>query len=319
VLKGGGVYHRILVPLDGSPLAGCILSDVVELATLHRADVVLLRVASAHARIVSDLTEAQVHAVAEAEGYLAEKEQRLAGHGIRVSSVVRYGQPAEEILDHARTSGIDLIAMSTHGRSGLERVLLGSVAERVLRESPIPVLLRRAVGPAPAGTGDEVREPQVPIRPQAALPSVQAIRHILCPVDFSRTSDAALGQAGMLAHRFGADLTVLHVVYDPLDATCLHVPHPPEEQLREEMIREAERELQARVRRRLRDLPRAKTAVVMGLPFREIVRYAEARQVDLIVMGTQGLSGLGHLIMGSTAERVVRTAPCPVLSIRAAA
>jgi universal stress protein A len=256
--------------------------------------------------------------VAEAEGYLAEKERRLADRGIRVSSVVRYGPPAEEILDHARTSGIDLIAMSTHGRSGLERVLLGSVAERVLRESPVPVLLRRAVGPVPAGTGDEVRATRAPIRPQGAAPGPQVIRHILCPVDFSRTSDAALEQAGMLAQRFGADLTVLHVVYDPLDATCLHVPHPPQEQLREEMIREAERGLQTLLRRRLRDLPRAKTAVVVGPPFREIVRYAEQREVDLIVMGTQGLSGLGHLIIGSTAERVVRTAPCPVLSIRAA-
>ena len=313
------MFHRILVPLDGSGLAEAILSDVVELATQHRAEVVLLRVASAHARIGSDLTEAQVHAVAEAEGYLAEKEQQLADRGIRVSSVVRYGQPAEEILDHARTSGIDLIAMSTHGRSGMERVLLGSVAERVVRESPVPLLLRRAVGSAPAGTGDEVRAAQAPIRPQAAAPGVQAVRHILCPVDFSQTSDAVLEQAGMLAERFGADLTVLHVVYDPLDVTCLHVPHPPQEQLREEMIREAERELQARLRSRLRDLPRAKTAVVVGPPFREIVRYAQEHRVDLIVMGTQGLSGLGHLIIGSTAERVVRTAPCPVLSIRAAA
>lgn len=313
------MYHRILVPLDGSELAEAILSDVVELATLHRAEVVLLRVASAHAVIGSDLTEAQVHAVAEAEGYLAGKEHRLADRGIRVSSVVRYGQPADEILDHARTSGIDLIAMSTHGRSGMERVLLGSVAERVLRESPVPLLLRRAVGLAPAGTGDEVRAAQAPIRPQGAAPSVQLIRHILCPVDFSRTSDAAMEQAGILAERFGADLTVLHVVYDPLNATCLHIPHPPQEQLREGMIREAERELQARLRRRLRDLPRAKTAVVVGSPFREIVRHAQEHRVDLIVMGTQGLSGLGHLIIGSTAERVVRTAPCPVLSIRAAA
>jgi nucleotide-binding universal stress UspA family protein len=312
------VFERILVPLDGSPLAEAILSDVVELATLHRAEVVLLRVASAHARIGADLTEAQVHAVAEAEGYLAEKARRLAGHGVRVRSVVRYGRAAEEILDHARTSGIALIAMSTHGRSGIERVLLGSVAERVLREAPVPVFLRRAVGPAPAETGDEVGAAPLPIRPQQAAPGAQAIRHILCPVDFSRTSDAAMAQAGILAQRLSADLTVLHVVYDPLEATCLHVPHPPQEQLRDELIREAERELQARLRRGLRSLPRAKTAVALGTPFREIIRYAGEHQVDLIVMGTQGLSGLNHLVMGSTAERVVRMAPCPVLSIRAA-
>lgn len=137
------MYQRILVPLDGSGLAEAILSDVVELATQHRADVVLLRVASAHARIGSDLTEAQVHAVAEAEGYLAEEEQRLAGRGIRVSSVVRYGQPAEEILDHARTSGIDLIAMSTHGRTGLTQFVLGSVANKIIHTATVPILLCR--------------------------------------------------------------------------------------------------------------------------------------------------------------------------------
>ncbi|MGE5850097.1 MAG: universal stress protein [Candidatus Methylomirabilota bacterium] len=313
------MFQRILVPLDGSRLAEAILPDVLELAAQQRAEVVLLRVALAHALPAVELTEAQVHVVEEAERYLADVEHRLAGRGIRVSNVVRYGRAAEEILDHARTSDIDLIAMSTHGRSGIERVLLGSVAERVLREAPVPVFLRRAAPPAPAGAGAEVQEARAPVRPHGAASSPRPIGHILCPVDFSPTSYAAMAQAGLLAQRFSADLTVLHVVYDPLDVTCLHIPHPPEEQLREELIREAERTLQAQVRRRLRSLPRAKTAVVLGMPFREIVRYAQAHGVDLIVMGTQGLSGLNHLIMGSTAERVVRMAACPVLSIRAAA
>ncbi len=313
------MFQRILVPLDGSRLAEVILPDVLELAAQQQAEVVLLRVALAHARPGVELTEAQVHVVEEAERYLADVEHRLADRGIRVSNVVRYGRAAEEILDHARASGIDLIAMSTHGRSGIERVLLGSVAERVLREAPVPVFLHRAAGPAPTWTRAEAQEARTPVRPQGAASSPQPIGHILCPVDFSRTSYAAMAQAGMLAQRFSADLTVLHVVYDPLDVTCLHIPHPPEDQLREELIREAERTLEAQVRRRLRSLPRAKTAVVLGSPFREIIRYAQEHRVDLIVMGTEGLSGLNHLIMGSTAERVVRMASCPVLSIRAAA
>jgi len=311
------VFHGILVPLDGSPLAEAILPDVLELAAQQGAEVVLLRVALAHAWPGVELTEAQVHAVEEAERYLADVERRLADRGIRVSCAVRYGRAAEEILDHARTSGIDLIAMSTHGRSGIGRVLLGSVAERVLPEAPVPVFLRRAAGPAPAWTRGEAQEARPPVRTHWAASAGQPIGHILCPVDFSRTSTAAMAQAGMLAQRFGADLTVLHVVYDPLDVTCLHIPHPPQEQLRDELIREAERTLQAQVSRRLRSLPRAKTAVALGSPFREIIRYAQEHQVDLIVMGTQGLSGLNHLIMGSTAERVVRMAPCPVLTIRA--
>ena len=82
---------------------------------------------------------------------------------------------------------------------------------------------------------------------------------------------------------------------------------------------QAEQALQHRVRRRWDCPPRVKTAVVAGPPFRQIIRYAREHGVDLIVMGTQGLSGVDLLIMGSTAERVVRTAPCPVVSIRAAA
>jgi nucleotide-binding universal stress UspA family protein len=309
------MFSRILVPLDGSRLAEAILSDVLELAAQHRSEVVLLRVAMAHGLPGVELTEAQVRAVEEAERYLAGMEPGLADRGVRVSSVVRYGRASEEILDHARTSGIDLIAMSTHGRSGIGRVLLGSVAERVVREAPVPVFLRRAAGAGTGGTDAGRREAGKAQAAPAALP----IRHILCPVDFSRTAEAAMREAGLLARRFGADLTVLHVVYDPLDVTCLHIPHPPQQQLREEMIREAERTLQDRVARALRSLPRVKTAVTVGPPFREIVRYAREQRVDLIVMGTQGLSGLDHLIMGSTAERVVRTASCPVLSIRAAA
>jgi len=301
------VFARILVPLDGSPLAEGILPEVAELARLHGAEVLLLRVALAHTFPGVDATEAQVRAVQEAETYLAGAERRLAVQGIPVSSAVRYGHVVEEILDHARARRADLIAMCTHGRTGILRIMLGSVAEAVLRSSPVPVLLLRAKAPAPSRGH------------AAAAVSVPAFRHILCPVDFSAHSDRAMEYAGDLAQRFQADLTVLHVIYDPLDITCSHIPHPPLEQLREEMVREAERLLTRRVRRRLRHLPRTKTAVAAGPPFRQIIRYAEEHHVDLIVMGTQGLTGLGRLIMGSTAERVVRMAPCPVVSIRAAA
>lgn len=309
------MFTRILVPLDGSPLAEAILPEVVDLARLHGAEVLLLRVALVHALPGVDQTEAQVRAVEEAEGYLAEIERRIAAQGLPVRGAVRYGHAVEEILDHAQSQRADLIAMSTHGRSGIQRLMLGSVAEAVVRAAPVPVLLLRgralAVRPeagAPAAA-----------RPCPAELAAPAIHHILCPVDFSETADRAMEYAGALAQRFGADLTVLHVVYDPLDITGSHIPHPPLEQLREEMVREAEHTLRGRVDRTLRFLPRAKIAVVAGPPFRQIIRYAREHHVDLIVMGTQGLRGLDRLIMGSTAERVVRTAPCPVVSIRAAA
>jgi nucleotide-binding universal stress UspA family protein len=309
---------RILVPLDGSPLAESVLPQVVELANLRKAEVVLVRVALAHTLPGRDPADAQVRAVESAQRYLAKIEADLAGQGIAARSVVRYGHAAEEILDHVRTGGIDLIAMSTHGRSGLRRWVLGSVAETVTRRAPVPVMLLHARGYAATPAKDRTHEPQVPAPPvDAATPG--RIRHILCPVDLSPLDREVLQSAGTMAQRFEADLTVLHSVYDAWDVACSHIPHPPLEQLREQMIRLAEDTLRREVRRTLRGAPRTAVVVVVGPPFEQINRFARSHAVDLIVMGTKGLTGLDHFLMGSTAEQVVRTAPCPVLSIRAAA
>jgi nucleotide-binding universal stress UspA family protein len=311
------MLKRILVPLDGSPLAEAVLPEVKELAALHEAEVVLVRVAWAHAFPGMSAVDAQVRAVDEAQAYLALVETDLVAHGLSVRSVVRYGHAAEEILDHARVENADLIAMSTHGRSGVRRWVLGSVAETVVRHAAVPVLLVRLTGPAPVRATSAPAKAATPssLQSTAAAP----IRHILCPVDLTAGCRDVMVAADAMATRFGADLTILHAVYDPLDATCSHIPHPPMEQLREEMIRVAEAKLRRQVRRALGPSPRASVVVVAGSPLQQILRFARTHRVDLIIMGTEGRTGLDHMIMGSTAERVVRTAPCPVLSIRAAA
>jgi nucleotide-binding universal stress UspA family protein len=137
------MYKRILVPLDGSALAADVLPHVQELAKSIGAEVVLLRVAFAHVFPGADPIETQVTAVREAESYVMECAQELQKLGVRSEGKVRYGDPAEEILDHVTWDHIDLIAMATHGRTGLKRVVLGSVAERVLRRTPVPMLLLR--------------------------------------------------------------------------------------------------------------------------------------------------------------------------------
>jgi nucleotide-binding universal stress UspA family protein len=142
----------ILVPLDGSRLAAAVLPHIVRLAKRHGAALTLLRVAHAHALREADLAEAQVRVVQEAETYLAGVARRLAAEGVSASPVVRYGSAPEEILDDIRVRRPDLVAMSTHGRTGLTHLVLGSVAEQVLRASPAPVLLfpARALGEIPA-------------------------------------------------------------------------------------------------------------------------------------------------------------------------
>jgi nucleotide-binding universal stress UspA family protein len=137
------MFKKILVPLDGSKLAEKILSRVEGLAKLHDAEVTLLRVALAGSFPGSDPIQHQLSVVREAEEYLAKVEGWLRDVGVKVNSVVRYGHDAQEIMDHARDRDFDLIAMSTHGRTGLAQFVLGSVANKVINTATVPILLYR--------------------------------------------------------------------------------------------------------------------------------------------------------------------------------
>jgi nucleotide-binding universal stress UspA family protein len=137
------MFKKILVPLDGSKLAEKVLSRVEWLAKVHDSEVTLLRVALAGSFPGSDPIQHQLSVVREAEEYLAKVEGWLRDVGVKVNSVVRYGHDAQEIMDHARDRDFDLIAMSTHGRTGLAQFVLGSVANKVINTATVPILLYR--------------------------------------------------------------------------------------------------------------------------------------------------------------------------------
>ena len=136
-------FDNILVPLDGSECAEMIFPKLEKLATDLKASIHLLQVVFAHTFPGVDPTEAEVAVVRKAEEYLKKAEDRLKAKGFRVDTHVRYGAEAEEILDHISQKDVDLVAMTTHGRSGIKRFLLGSVAEKILRHSPKPIFLVR--------------------------------------------------------------------------------------------------------------------------------------------------------------------------------
>ena len=146
----------ILVPLDGSSLAEAALPKAVELAEVSGARMLLVRAAQAATLPGVDPTESQVKVVAEAEAYLAEVQKRVAGRShVTVETSVWYGPAAYAIVEAARMRSVDQIVMTTHGRSGLGRLLLGSVAESVLRGTTTPILLLRAEGaPVQPPTGE---------------------------------------------------------------------------------------------------------------------------------------------------------------------
>lgn len=137
------MFKKILVPLDGSKVAEGILPRVEWLAKIHGAEVTLLRVALAHTFPGTDPVQHQLNVVREAEEYLGKVEENLKSVGVNVNSVVRYGHDAQEIVDHARDRGFDLIAMSTHGRTGLTQFVLGSVAGKIIHTATVPILLCR--------------------------------------------------------------------------------------------------------------------------------------------------------------------------------
>lgn len=235
----------------------------------------------------------------------------------------RDGEPAEEILRAALDLGCQLIVMGTHGRSGLDRLLTGSIAEQVIRKSHCPVLALRSHATEPGPHPDDKRadgsshaEPaeasqavssQVEANPVANLP----LRLVLHPTDFSETSDAALRVARSLAQEQNAPLLILHVI--ATESVPIQVPPMP---IDRESIRTA---LQERRTCALDQDPKliVETVLKEGDPIEEILRVAEQSQCALIVMGTHGRRGLGRLLMGSVTEAILRRSESPVLTVKA--
>jgi universal stress protein A len=143
-----------------------------------------------------------------------------------------------------------------------------------------------------------------------------AIKRVLVPLDLGDSTERTLDYAKMLAAPFGASLVLLHVVANPYVAAASDVYLPPPQDFLDTLEQDARNRLNALVTEPDRSRFKVETVVKVGNPLVEIVEHARASQVDLIVMGTHGRTGVAHFVLGSVAERVVRTAPCPVLTIR---
>ena len=139
---------------------------------------------------------------------------------------------------------------------------------------------------------------------------------ILTAIDFSENSDYAFDYALTLAKQFDSQLTILHVINEPVDLRGFYVPHISFEQLEKEIEEGAEKMMAKFCSSKMGDFTNFTTSIVTGIPYEVIIRSAREAAASLIVLGTHGRTGLDHLIFGSTAERVVRGASCPVLTIR---
>lgn len=294
-------FRRILCPVDFSDFSRRALSHAVAMARRHEGRVTLLHVVPELPSIITfPLSVDPPLMDSGAREGLCEELREFAGAAREqapMDVVVLEGDPARQIVDQARERGADLVVMGTHGRSGFERLALGSVTEKVLRKAQCPVLT------VPRGAGAiEAAEPR--------------FRRILCAVDFAPRSLHAVKQALSLAEASKAQLTLLHVLeWFPEKETAERRPLDVAG-FRAHMEADARRRLEALVPEDACNWCEPREVVVFGKAWQEVLRRSAEDESDLIVMGVDGRSALEIMLLGSTTHHVVREAACPVLTIR---
>jgi nucleotide-binding universal stress UspA family protein len=295
------VMRTILVPLDGSPLAERALPSAAAIARAAQARILLLRAANAPALVGVTTVREEMRVVREASVYLEDVASRLPSGGV-IENAVFYGDAAEAILEEARLRGVDLVAMATHCRGGLDRLIAGSVAARVLREAGVPILLI-------CSTEDTPPPPPFPTAPR-----------ILVALDGSTFAEAVLPCAREVAELLRGELVLMQSVPVPsavqLDRDGRVVAYV--DQQVESLQAEALAYLSGVADSIAADgaLPRPRTEVRVGPAADTIAAASQELNAGLVAMATHGRTGLGRLLMGSVAEQVLRQCNLPVLLTR---
>jgi nucleotide-binding universal stress UspA family protein len=296
--------QRILCPVDFSDVSRRALAHAVTLARWYKARLTVMH--AFHVVPLAPMAPELAPALVLGPEYRAELLRELerfvepsGADAVPLEFTVCEGSAGVEIVRRARDDNSDLIVLGTHGRSGVERFVLGSVAEKVLHRAHCPVLT------VPAHASD--------------APPTPVFKRILCALDFSDCSMHALEYALSLAQEAEACLTLAHVF-----ETDASMPADWRTTLQPAAVREALVAIEAERRARLeRAVPAnlgssctVTTAMACGPAPRELLRLADAGKSDLIVLGVSGRNATDLWLFGSTTNKVVRQAPCPVLAVR---
>lgn len=287
------MYDQILFPTDGSDGAARAFEHVLDIATAHHATVHILNVADTTQPSVVQM-RGDVVDVLEREGerIVRDAADRARQRGVATVTEVLQGGPHSTIVDYADSRDIDLVVMPTHGRRGLERFLLGSTTERVIRRAEVPVLT---------------------IQPSDDSTITYPYRDVLVPTDGSDCATEALAMGVDVANAENATLHLLSVVV----VTMLGVDIRSDIQVT--MLEESAAEIidDATALAENDGVESVSGTVEYGPSVHEaILPYVEEHDIDLIVVGTHGRTGFDRYVLGSVTEYLVRTSPVPVLTVR---
>lgn len=231
--------------------------------------------------------------------YARNEISRLVGNEpIDSQAVVTLGNTTEEISRLVVELNADLVITATHGRSGLKRFFLGSVTERLMRTLPCPLLVLRA-----SEDGGDSKIQKFPFK------------KILVGCDFSQDSDLAFTNSLSMAQEFESELHMVHVVEPSGYKDLFKLPAEQGEKFKQDLYGMIKSRLQAMVPEDALNWLTLHIHLLVGKPYEEIIRYAEINDIDLIALGIRGHGMVEDLLVGSTTDRVIRRAPCPVLSI----
>lgn len=291
--------RRILCPLDFSDASRHALDHAVMLAGWYRASITALHVRHAVLQIEPPILFAELDAsvttsLEEAEARLHKwlLPARAAGLTCEVMAVDG-NNPAARIIEVAESIQADLLVMGTHGRGGFERLLLGSVTEKVVRSAHCPVL---TVPPPAVST--------------ASLP----FKRLLCGIDFSEPSLHALTVALSIAKESDATVTLAHSIEHPVENEALAMFDM--ETFRDALRKDTKTRLEGLLTEEDRTFCNPHVRVLEGKPFENLLELAAEDRADLIVLGVHGRNALNVLVFGSTTNQVIRRATCPVLTLR---
>ncbi len=283
---------RILFPTDFSECAERAFNHASLLSARYGAELHVLNITPDEAAMAnSPMGFLKLHP----ENGLVASDRPVTPEEIEKADVIHSQMRAPSItkgiLDYATTHDVDLIVMGTHGRQGIDHLMMGSVAEDIVRNAPCPVLT---------------------VRFDESSLERTVVKRILVPIDFSEFSPLPI--AIEMARAYGAELDLLHVIEEAVLPTIYGVePLSPNAPLYIERTEGALLKLLEEAG--AGDIP-ARQHVRIGHAPRRILEFADEGRVDLIVLGSHGRTGLSRLLIGSVAEKVVRLAPCPVFTVK---